>query len=174
VSERCGSSFIARNLGAAFAFDMGKTALLMDCNLKSPSVHKLLGEKAVWGLGEYFRNPDIDIKEIIHPVGIARYRVIPAGQQGDFPEEHFSSEKMRRLMETLRRRYHERFIVVDGPPMSNIADIRILSELVDYVVIVAGYARTTNAQISKCVDAISEKKLIGVVFNDEPRFPRTR
>lgn len=174
VSEGCGGSFIAKNLGAAFAFDMGKTALLMDCNLKSPSVHKLLGEKTVWGLGEYFRNPDIDIKEIIHPVGIARYRVITAGKQGDFPEEHFSSEKMRRLVEALRRRYHERFIVVDGPPMSNIADIRILSELVDYVVIVAGYARTTNAQISKCIDAISEKKLIGVVFNDEPRFPRTR
>jgi capsular exopolysaccharide synthesis family protein len=174
VSEGCGGSFIARNLGAAFAFDMGKTALLMDCNLKHPSVHRLLGEKPVWGLGEYFRNPDIDVKEIIHPVGIARFRVIPAGKQGEIPEEHFSSEKMKALMETLRRRYHERFIIVDGPPMSNIADIRILSELVDYVIIVAGYGRSTNAQISKCVDAISEKKLIGVVFNDEPRIPRSR
>lgn len=174
VSEGCGSSFIARNLGAAFAFDMGKTALLMDCNLKRPSVHKLLGNKPVWGLGEYFRNPDLDMKEIIHPVGIARYRVITSGKQGDIPEEHFSSEKMTHLMDTLRRRYHERFIILDGPPMSNIADIRILSELADYVLIVAGYARSTNTQINKCVDAISEKKLLGIIFNDEPRFPRSR
>jgi Mrp family chromosome partitioning ATPase len=81
---------------------------------------------------------------------------------------------MRRLMETVRRRYPDRFVVVDGPPMSKIADIRILSELVDYVLIVARYARSTNAQIAKCVDAIGEKKLLGIIFNEEPRFPRSR
>src|SRR3974390_1874649 len=42
VSEGCGGSFVARNLAAAFAFDMGKTALLIDCNLQNPSVHNLL------------------------------------------------------------------------------------------------------------------------------------
>src|SRR5712691_8942173 len=54
VSKGCGSSFIARNLGAAFAFDLGKTAVLIDCNLKSPSVHKLLANPSVPGLTDYF------------------------------------------------------------------------------------------------------------------------
>jgi hypothetical protein len=39
---------------------------------------------------------------------------------------------------------------------------------------VARYARSTNAQIAKCVDAIGEKKLLGIIFNEEPRFPRSR
>jgi capsular exopolysaccharide synthesis family protein len=174
VSAGCGSTFIAQNLSAAFAFDMGKTALLIDCNLQNPGVHKLLQNQSVPGLMDYFENPNLDIKEIIHPVGIARYRVITAGKLRQTHEEHFTSAKMRRLMETVRRRYPDRFVVVDGPPMSKIADIRILSELVDYVLVVARYARSTNAQIAKCVDAIGEKKLLGIIFNEEPRFPRSR
>jgi len=174
VSQGCGSSFIAQNLGAAFAFDMGKTALLIDCNLKSPSVHKLLANASAPGLTEYFENPDLDIKEIIHPVGIARYRVITAGKRREIIEEYFTSEKMKHLMDTLRRRYQERFIIMDGPPMSKIADIRVLSDLADWVLVVARYARSTNTQIANCLDAISEKKQIGIVFNEEPRFPRIR
>jgi hypothetical protein len=58
--------------------------------------------------------------------------------------------------------------------MSKLADIRILSELADYVLVVARYARSTNTQIANCVNAIGEKKLLGVVFNEEPRIPRIR
>src|SRR6266849_6440567 len=153
---------------------MGKTALLIDCNLKTPSVHKLLANASAPGLTEYFENPDLDIKEIIHPVGIARYRVITAGKRREIIEEHFTSEKMKHLMDTLRRRYQERFIIMDGPPMSKIADIRILSDLADYVLVVARYGRSTNAQIANSLDAISEKKRLGIVFNEEPRIPRIR
>lgn len=174
VSRGCGGSFIAQNLGAAFAFDGGKTALLIDCNLKNPSVHRLLANASAPGLTDYFENPDLEIAEIIHAVGIARYRVITAGNRREILEEHFASVKMRRLMDTLRRRYQERFIIMDGPPMSKIADIRILSELADYVLVVARYGRSTNAQIANSLDAISEKKRLGIVFNEEPRIPRIR
>ncbi len=174
VSKGCGSSFIAQNLGAAFAFDVGKTALLIDCNLEHPSVHRLLANASVPGLADYFENPDFDIKKIIHPVGIARYRLITAGKRREILEEHFTSEKMKHLMDTLRRRYQERFIIVDGPPMSKIADIRILSDLADYVLVVARYGRSTNTQLANCLSAINDKKLLGIVFNEEPRIPRIR
>ena len=82
--------------------------------------------------------------------------------------------KMRRLIDSLRERYRERFIVLDGPPMSDIADARILSELSDYVLVVARHGRTTNAQIESGLNAISSRKLLGIVFNDEPRIPWIR
>jgi protein-tyrosine kinase len=169
-----GSSFVAQNLGAAFAFDAGKTALLIDCNLKNPSVDRLIANAAVPGLTDYLENPDLDIAEIIRPVGIARYRVITAGKRREIPMEYFTSLKMRRLIDSVRRRYRERFIILDGPPMSNFADVRILSELCDYALVVARYGRATNAQIENCVNVIDSKKLLGVVFNDEPRIPRFR
>jgi len=174
LSKGCGASFIARNLGAAFAFDVEKTALLIDCNLANPSVHLLLRNATVPGLTDYLENPTLDVEKIIHPLGIARYRLITAGGRRDTPDELFTSVKMKQLMDAVRRRYEERFIIMDGPPMSRIADIRILSELADYVLLVAGYARSTNAQIASAVSAIGEKKLLGIVFNEDPRIPRIR
>jgi protein-tyrosine kinase len=174
VSRGCGASFIARNLAAAFAFDVGKTALLMDCDLAKPSVHELLRDAAVPGLTDYLENPSLDIKDIIRPLGIARYRVMTAGKRSEAAEELFSSVKMKQLIDTVRERYRERFIVIDGPPMTKMADIRILSELADFVLVVAGYGRSTNAQIANCLSVIGDKKLLGLVFNEEPRIPRIR
>ena len=174
VSKGNGASFIARNLGAAFAFDSAKTALLVDCNLRNPSVHQLLRNPSLPGLADYFENPKIDVSRIIHPVGIARLRAISSGGLREIPAEYFVSTKMQHLMDSLRERYRERFIILDGPPMSDIADARILSELADYVLVVVRHGRATNAQIENGLSAISNKKLLGIVFNDEPRIPWTR
>ena len=171
VSKGNGGSFIARNLGAAFAFDSAKTALLVDCNLGNPSVHRLLPDPSLPGLADYFENPEMDVSKIIHPVGIERFRAIATGGLRETPAEYFVSMKMRRLIDSLRERYRERFIFLDGPPMSDIADARILSELSDYVLVVARHGRTTNAQIESGLNAISSRKLLGIVFNDEPRIP---
>jgi len=57
----------------------------------------------------------MDVSKIIHPVGIARFRAIATGGLREIPAEYFVSEKMRRLMDSLRERYRERFIVLDGP-----------------------------------------------------------
>jgi len=173
VREGSGSSFVAQNLGAAFAFDTGKTALLIDCNLKNPSMHRLTDNASLLGLTDYLENPDIDLAQIIHPVGIMRYRVIAAGGRRDIPGEYFTSPKMTRLIDSVRRRYGERFIILDGPPMSDFADVQILSELCDYVIVVARYALATKAEIENCLNAI-DKKLLGIVFNDEPRIPWMR
>lgn len=174
VSPGCGGSFVSRNLAAAFAFDVGKTALLIDCNLANPSVHELLRSASVPGMADYLENPALDVEKIIQPLGIARYRLITAGKPHEAPEELFTSAKMKQFMDSVRRRYVERFIILDGPPMSKIADARILAELADYVLVVARYGRSTNTQIANCVSAIGDKKLLGIVFNEEPRIPRIR
>ena len=174
VNKGSGSSFVAQNLAAAFAFDAHKTALLIECNQKNPSAGRLIANAARPGLTEYLENPDLDIAKIISPVGIARYRVIAAGKQGEIPLEHFSSPKMSRLIDSVRQRYRDRFIILDGPPMTNVADIRILSGLCDFVLVVARYGSATNMQIENCLSVITDKRLLGIVFNDEPRIPRFR
>jgi len=174
VSRGNGASFIAGNLAAAFAFDSAKTALLVDCNLRNPSVHELIPDTSLPGLADYFDSPEIAVSKIIHPVGIARLRAIATGRLRENPAEYFVSTKMRHLIDSLRERYRERFIILDGPPMSDIADARILSELSDYVLVVARHGRTTNAQIENGLSAISSSKLLGIVFNDEPRIPWLR
>jgi protein-tyrosine kinase len=169
-----GSSFVAKNLGAAFSFDTGKTALLMDCNLRNPSLHRLFGDGTFLGLTDYLDNADMDVAEIIHPVGIERLRVIPSGGRREIATEYFSSFKLKQLLVSIKERYRERYIIIDAPPMTESADSQILAELCDYVLLVVPYGRVIDSQISACAKTFSDKQLLGIIFNNEPVPPRLK
>lgn len=174
VASHSGSTFVALNLSAAFAFDEGKTALLMDCNLRNPSLHDFFQDPGISGLTDYLENPEMDVSAIIHPLGIERLRVVPAGGRREIPAEYFTSARMKRLLDSIRARYAERFILLDSPPMTESADTQILADLCDYVILVVPYGGVTHAQIDDCVKALDRKKLLGLVFNNEPQLPRLR
>ncbi len=171
VTPHSGSTFVARNLSVAFAFDAGKTALLLDCNLHDPSAHRLMREADAIGLTDFLDNTSMDLSRIIYPIGIERLRVIPVGRNRDIPTEYFTTGRMKLLIESLRKRYPERFIVVDAPSMTNAADTQILAEWCDHVLLVVPYGKVVDAQIEDCVKALDRKKMLGVVFNNEPRAP---
>jgi protein-tyrosine kinase len=169
-----GSSFVTLNLGVAFSFDAGKTALLLDCNFKNPSLHRLFSPGTYHGLTDYLEHPDMDVTEIIHPVGIERLRIIPSGGRREISAEYFTSAKMNQMLDGIKQRYRERYIILDAPPMTESADTQILAELCDYVVLVVPYGRMMDSQIETCVKAVGEKKLLGIVFNNEPAPPPFR
>lgn len=174
VTGQSGGTFVALNLAAAFAFDEGKTALLLDCNLRNPRTHHILESAAAPGLTDYLENPNMDVSEIIHPVGIERLRAIPAGGRRETPAEYFTSVRMKCLLDAVRTRYPERFIILDAPPMTESADMQILAELCDYVILVVPYGGVTPLQIENCVKALDRNKLLGMVFNNEPYLPKLR
>ncbi len=169
VSPRSGGSFVARNLAAAFAFDESKTSLLIDCNLRYPAQHKALGVDPVnGGLIDYLEHPSIGIHSALYHTGIPRMRLIPAGKPRENSGEYFSSFRMRAVVDSLRSRYPDRYLLLDGPAIRNSPDARILSDLADFVVVVAGYGRDTPAAISQAAANFEGDKLAGVVFNHAP------
>ena len=171
VTGDSGSTFVTTNLGVSFAFDAGKTALLVDCNLRNPGLQKLFPDKVPLGITDYLEKADLGVADIIHTVGIERLRVIPAGGQREIPSEYFTSIRMKQMLHSIRQRYAERFIFIDAPPMSETADTQILAELCDYIVLVVPYAKVTNGQVENCIKSLDSKKLLGVVFNNEPNLP---
>ena len=171
VSNKAGSTFVATNLGVAFAFDAGKTALLVDCNLRNPGFQQFFPGSSPLGITDYLEKGEIDVADIIHPVGIERLRVIPAGDKREIPSEYFTSARMRQLLDGIRQRYAERFIILDAPPMSETADTQIIAELCDYVLLVVPYGRVTSGQVDACTKSLDSKKLLGIVFNNEPHVP---
>lgn len=168
VTGDSGNSFVAQNLAVAFAFDSDRTALLVDCNLKSPALHTLIKAQRPIGITDYVDDPKLDIGPIIHPTGIERLRVIPAGTKRDLRAEYFTSDRIRHLMESIRQRYADRFVIVDAPSMSESADTRILADLSDHVLLVVPYGRTPMAAVDTCMKSIDGGKFLGVVFNNEP------
>ncbi|HET7844376.1 MAG TPA: polysaccharide biosynthesis protein [Xanthomonadales bacterium] len=169
VSTGCGASFVSRNLATAFTFDEAKTALLVDCNLRHPEQQQSLGVDAPHGgLIDFLENPDIGLAAVIRPTGIPRLRLVPAGTPREMSSEYFSSSRMRALIDVLVRRYPDRYLFLDGPPIRSGPDARILSALADYVIVVAGYGRDTAASVRKAVSVFDPKKFAGVVFNELP------
>lgn len=161
-----GASFLALNLAASFAFDHSKTALLIDCNLREPVLHTQLDLIPDTGLTDFLEDPDLDIASIIYPTGIPRLRLIPAGSRRESPAEFFTSFRMKQFLLAIRRRYPDRFIVIDTSSIGESPDARILAELCDYSLVVVPHARAKADQVEYACSSFRKDKLVGVVIND--------
>ncbi|MBR9871239.1 MAG: polysaccharide biosynthesis protein [Gammaproteobacteria bacterium] len=165
ASPGAGTSFVALNLAAAFAFDQSKTALIIDCNLRDPSLHSTLDVMPETGLTDFLDDPDFDIARILYPTGIPRLRLIPAGSRRETPGEFFTSFRMKQFLQAVRRRYPDRFIVLDTAPISESPDARILTELCDYAMLVVPHGKITATTAENAAMAFNPDKFVGAVIN---------
>jgi protein-tyrosine kinase len=166
VSAGSGGSFVARNLAVAMAFDETKSALLVDCDLRHPSQDRTLKLPVSTGLVDYLENSDLNPMDVVHETGIPRLRLLPAGQSRETGAEYFSSVRMRLLLDSLRSSHPHCWLFLDAPPVRGAPDARILSDLADVVVLVAGYGRDTPSAINQAAANFDPKKFAGVVFNE--------
>ena len=169
ISHGCGGSFVARNLATAFAFDDSKSALLIDCDVLHPSQHTALRvDVENGGLMDYLDDASLDVARILYHCGIPRLRLIPSGRPRETTGESFSSLRMSALVDSLRSRYPDRYLILDSPSVLGSPDARILSELADMVVLVAGYGKVIPENVEKAVASFPADKVAGVVFNHLP------
>lgn len=168
VRYGCGGSFVARNLATAFAFDESKHALLIDCDARHPTQGRAFRTDSDHGLIDYLENPARDLSETLHASGLPRLQLIPLGRTRETSDEAFSSFRMRTMVDSLRAQQPNRYIFLDAPPVEGSPDARILSDLADLVILVAGYGQVTPEAIDKAVAAFPSAKLAGVVFNQRP------
>jgi len=165
VSSGSGASFVSRNLAAAFTLQERRVSVLVDCNLRHPTQHLALGARTDdGGLFDYLDHPHAALERLIRPTAIPGLHLIPAGQTPAIPREYFSSQPMRVVMAALRQ--EECYTFLDGPPTKGSPDARILSDLVDFVVLVCGYGKETSAEISQAASMFDPHKFAGVVFNE--------
>jgi Mrp family chromosome partitioning ATPase len=168
------SGMIATNLAVSFSLDDSKTAVLVNCDLGAPFIDRLVPSADERGITDYLRSESVRLEQIIHPVGLPRLRVIPAGKTQDHMAEYFTLAKMSQLLSELRARHADRYVVMNAPPIYDSADTRVLVELADYVVLVVPYGCVTESQVTNAAKMIGDKKLLGAVFSDMPSLPGGR
>jgi Mrp family chromosome partitioning ATPase len=165
VSSGSGASFVARNLAVAFTLQDQRVAILVDCNVRHPTQDAALGARTdEGGLFDYIEQPRAPIQKLIRPTTIPGLHLIPAGRPAVMPREYFSSQPMRMVMAALKQA--PCFPFLDGPPAKGSPDARILSGLVDFVILVAGYGLDTPEAISQAAGLFDPTKFAGVVFNE--------
>ena len=165
VGPSAGTSFVALNLAAAFAFDQAKTSVIIDCHLTNPTIHNTLDVMPETGLTDFLDEPEYDISRIIYPTGIPRLRLIPAGSRRETAAEFFTSFRMKQFIQAVRRRYPDRFIILDTAAITESPDARILSELCDFAMLVIPHAGSTPNNIEQAASAFNPEKFVGAVIN---------
>lgn len=157
-----GKTLTAVNLALTIAQEIEQRVLLIDCDLRRPSVHKTLGFPKVEGLAD-FLSQDSALCNIVHTTNIANLCVIPAGTIPENPAELLNTQKMREFLSSISNQFD--WVIIDSPPIVPLADSELLSSLVDGTLLVVRAGKTLSESVTKAVHTLKNGKILGIVFN---------
>jgi len=159
-----GKSFICANLGISLAQGVDNYCLLVDCDLRRPMQHTLFGLSNKSGLADYLQHKK-KLSELLVPSGVEKLSILQAGPRSINPAELLGSASMTSLVDELVKRYDDRLVLLDSPPLHAASETAILAQHVDGVILVVRYGASRREYVKTLVDAIGREKIVGVVFN---------
>lgn len=159
-----GKTFTAANLAVSFSHEVNQTILLVDADLRTPSVHRCFGIEAEHGLADYLLRGAPLPGLLVNP-GIPRLTVLPAGSPVPNSTELLGAPNMGALVEEMKKRYADRFLIFDGSPVLTSADALVFSRLVDGVILVIEAERTSRKDLRRALEILQGVPLLGVVVN---------
>jgi capsular exopolysaccharide synthesis family protein len=157
-----GKSVTAANLALTMSQDLQSRICLLDADLRHSRIHRLFGVPDSPGLAEVLAGR-AEIADALVALEDHALTLLPAGQMPAHPAELLGSTAMRRMLQTLRSRFDR--VIIDAPSAAPLADVGILTPLVDSVVLVVHAGTTTKPAIQEAVTSIGASKLLGLVLN---------
>ncbi len=177
-----GKTLTAINLSFTFAREFKQTVLLVDCDLRQQNIHKVLGIRSGKGLADYIFDHS-SLKDLIIWPGVEKMTLISGGRTLEGSSEVLGSPRMKELVEEMKGRYADRFVVFDVPPVLSSADAIAFAPLTDFILMVVQAGKTPLPDIQKALEMLPREKILGVVLNrnDGPQknyyyyhsYPRT-
>ncbi len=159
-----GKSFCAINLAITFAREVDHEVLLIDMNVKNPSVLRYLGIDAQPGILDCLHDT-VPLSDMVICPGIERLRLLPLGGVRLKSAELLRSRTAGLLLQDMKRRHRDLFIIIDGPALTDGADPIIFSEFVDRTLFVVEHGRVKQQKFADALNHLDRKKILGVVFN---------
>lgn len=159
-----GKTLTAINLAISLAREVDQTVLLVDANLRCPSVHKYFGFRPEAGLGDHLIDGVALDRVLVNP-GIDRFVILPGGRPLRNSTEMLGSAKMEQLVQELKTRYPSRIVLFDLPPVLSAADAMAFAPHVDAAVMVVREHQTRRAEIQRAAEMLKSVDLLGTVLN---------
>jgi capsular exopolysaccharide synthesis family protein len=157
-----GKSMIAANLACALAHGSDAKILLVEGDLRRPSLLQIFGIKKQAGIYEWLREDTSAIRNIYH-LNDAGIWILPAGDAVSNPIELLQSERLPVLMNRLAALFD--WIIIDSPPVLPLADTSVWMRLADGVLLVTRQGTTEKQQLKSGLEALESHKLIGAIVN---------
>ena len=163
-TQGCGKSVVSINLAMSIAHHTNTTTMLVDFDLRRPSIKRYLGLPAGPSLNDILSG-DASVADALVNPGLERLVVLPTAMPVSHPSEMLSSQKVGNLVEDIRDRYAERIVIFDLTPMLGSDDAMIMLSRVDCVLVVVGNGMVSNDQLTETMRYIDPDKLVGTVLN---------
>jgi len=160
-----GKSLTSANLAIMMAREFGQTVLLVDSDLRRPSLHEYLGMAPHVGLADCLEDR-IDAGRAIVKTGIQKLSFMSAGKKVENPGELLTSQRMREFLLELKHRYQDRYIIIDTPPILLFAETQAMSMLVDGVLVVVKEGGVSLKGLIQMFEILKGSTLLGIVYND--------
>ena len=160
-----GKTFVSINLALSIANERDKSVLLIDADVEKPSVSKQLGITSPRGLIEYLEDDKVTFSDILLKTDLPNLSVITAGKRHKYSTELLSSQRMYLFAEEVSRRYKDRIVIFDSPPLLVATQAQILAELVGQVVLVIAAEVTPQSVVNESVAKLSNCDVVMTLLN---------
>ena len=160
-----GKSTVSANIATAFA-KQGLHTLLVDSDLRRPTINATFGIDNPQGLSNYLSERNFDINSIIYKTSVKNLYVMPSGPIPPNPSELVGSKRMAELIKKLSEQLD--LVIFDAPPVLSVTDAQIVSTNVDGTILVVRANKTEKAAVKEAVRLIKQVggHIIGTILND--------
>ncbi len=157
---REGKTMTAVNLALTLSESYRRRVLLIDADMRRPSVHEFFGVPNRVGLGDGLRAPGTTLTLVNSTEHLT---ILTAGRPDQNPMAGLSSERMRVVLKEAAERFD--WVVLDTPPVGMLSDASLIGSFVDGVVFVVGAGTTERQVVERAINEIGRQRIIGTVLN---------
>ncbi|EIC23445.1 CpsD/CapB family tyrosine-protein kinase [Thiorhodovibrio frisius] len=160
----CGKTLTSINLAISLAREVNQTVLLVDLDLRRPSVIRYFTDADLPGVSDYLLEQR-ELAEILVNPGIERLVLLPGHSSFTNSSEMLSTPRMVRLVTELKTRYPDRIVLFDMPPLLAGDDVLAFSPYIDAIMLVVEAGGTTRDDLRRAWNLLGGKRILGVVLN---------
>lgn len=157
-----GKTLTAFNLALCYANIQNWPVLLVDADLRTRGISRLMGDPESPGLARILEE-DCPYQSAVLKTDVQSLYVLPAGDTSTSPSELFSGSRWKEFMGWAAESF--RLVLIDSPPVLNLADFELIAAQAESVMIVVRARKTVRESLTKVLSQIDPRKLAGVVFN---------
>lgn len=158
-----GKSLTSINLAVSIALEVEHTALLVDADLRRPTVHQYLGIEPKLGLSDCLRGAPIE-EALVNP-SLRNFVVLPGRYDESVGSEYAASGRMTEMVQELRERYPDRVVIFDLSPILVGDDALALARQLDALLVVIEEGGTDSRALTHGIELLEDVEIIGTVLN---------
>jgi protein-tyrosine kinase len=170
---RAGKTFCSVNLAVSISLERELNVLLVDADVAKPHISREFGLGEAPGLIDLLIDESRGIDETLVRTDLNDIQVLPAGRRHPQATELLASERMSKIVTELARRYQDRIVILDSPPLLLTSEAQALAGQVGQIVLVVEAGNTSQQALLQTIESLASEKAINLVLNKAYHWDRS-